>query len=575
MRRIVIIITLLSIFSLLGKAEIDPNFYIYLCFGQSNMEGRAEAEDIDYHVDSRFQMMAARDFTNPKRIKGEWYTAIPPIANPGARIGMADYFGRTMVAALPTEIKVGVIDVAIGGISIEGFIPDKLDEYFANASDYIKEAAEAFDNNPYQRLVDLGKAAQERGVIKGILLHHGESNNGDGEWTEKVKSVYTSLLKDLNLKAEDVPLFAGEVVGAEYNGLCALNNVVINKLPEIIESSYIIHSNGCPPQDDKLHFTANSYRIMGKRYAYEVLRKMGLEIKANEKYDFPNNLKGFYELTHLNESDEILLNTGRSTKLSLWGTFADGHAEDLTYETTFASDDFTIDGNIITAYEAKKGTVTAIHTDFFGHTHKAIINVNAIDRGPNRLLVVDNGEAGENLWDKQCNTTLGIPMKAGKEYVMKATIKSDNSNAVIWPILTKENSDGSNNIQYLNFITPTPFFIEYTWEFQAEHDYENIQFEFGKLGDKVYFDDVSCKEKGTDIEMITNGDFENDDLSKWVIIMDSQRFSIEYENPTSGIKTQKMIQELPNSLYFNLKGQQTEMPTKGFYIKNGKLMIIK
>ena len=76
---------------------------------------------------------------------------------------------------------------------------------------------------------------------------------------------------------------------------------------------------------------------------------MGLEIKANEKYDFPNNLKGFYELTHLNESDEILLNTGRSTKLSLWGTFADGHAEDLTYETTFTSDDFTIDGNIITA----------------------------------------------------------------------------------------------------------------------------------------------------------------------------------------------------------------------------------
>lgn len=575
MRRIVIIVTLLSIFSLLGKAEVDPNFYIYLCFGQSNMEGRAEAEDMDYHVDPRFQMMAARDFTNPKRTKGEWYTATPPIANPGARIGMADYFGRTMVAALPAEIKVGVINIAIGGISIEGFIPDELDEYIANADISIKEAAKAFDNNPYQRLVDMGKAAQESGVIKGILLHHGESNNGDGKWTEKVKSVYTSLLKDLNLKAEDVPLFAGEVVGTEYNGLCALNNVVINKLPEIIESSYIIHSNGCPPQDDKLHFTANSYRIMGKRYAYEVLREMGLEIKASEKYDFPNNLKGFYELTHLNESDEIILNTGRSTKLSLWGTFADGHAEDLTYETTFASDDFTIDGNIITAYKAKKGTVTAIHTDFFGHTHKAIIDVNAIDRGPNRLLVVDNGEAGENLWDKQCNTTLGIPMKAGKEYIMKATIKSDNSNAVIWPILTKENSDGSNNIQYLNFITPTPFFIEYTWEFQAEHDYENIQFEFGKLADKVYFDDVSCKEKGTDIEMITNGDFENDDLSKWEIIMDSQRFSIEYENPTSGIKTQKMIQELPNSLYFNLKGQQTEMPTKGFYIKNGKLMIIK
>lgn len=114
--------------------------------------------------------------------------------------------------------------------SMDEAIQKLLDEYIANADISIKEAAKAFDYNPYQRLVDMGKAAQESGVIKGILLHHGESNNGDGKWTEKVKSVYTSLLKDLNLKAEDVPLFAGEVVGTEYNGLCALNNVVINKL---------------------------------------------------------------------------------------------------------------------------------------------------------------------------------------------------------------------------------------------------------------------------------------------------------------------------------------------------------
>ena len=28
------------------KAEVDPNYYIYLCFGQSNMEGNAKAETI-------------------------------------------------------------------------------------------------------------------------------------------------------------------------------------------------------------------------------------------------------------------------------------------------------------------------------------------------------------------------------------------------------------------------------------------------------------------------------------------------------------------------------------------------
>ena len=35
------------------KAEVDPNFYIYLCFGQSNMEGNAKAESMDNTVEYR------------------------------------------------------------------------------------------------------------------------------------------------------------------------------------------------------------------------------------------------------------------------------------------------------------------------------------------------------------------------------------------------------------------------------------------------------------------------------------------------------------------------------------------
>lgn len=40
----------------------DPNFQIYLCFGQSNMEGNAAIEDIDRTgVNPRFQAMYAVD----------------------------------------------------------------------------------------------------------------------------------------------------------------------------------------------------------------------------------------------------------------------------------------------------------------------------------------------------------------------------------------------------------------------------------------------------------------------------------------------------------------------------------
>ena len=60
---------LMALSSFLGvKGEVDPNFYIYICFGQSNMEGNAkwEAQDVG-NVDPRFQMLATCNFTSPKR----------------------------------------------------------------------------------------------------------------------------------------------------------------------------------------------------------------------------------------------------------------------------------------------------------------------------------------------------------------------------------------------------------------------------------------------------------------------------------------------------------------------------
>ena len=102
--------SMLLMSSLLGaKGEVDPNFYVYLCFGQSNMEGNAAPESVDYeNISPRFQMLACVDFQNPARTMGQWYTATPPIVRQGTGLGMADYFGRTMVKNLPDNVKVGV-----------------------------------------------------------------------------------------------------------------------------------------------------------------------------------------------------------------------------------------------------------------------------------------------------------------------------------------------------------------------------------------------------------------------------------------------------------------------------------
>ena len=256
----------------------DPNFQIYLCFGQSNMEGNAtpEAQDLE-NVPERFQMMAAVNFSNPKREMGKWYTAVPPLCRQGTGLTPADYFGRTMVENLPENVKVGVINVAVGGTSIKGFMEEYVGNYVAGEADWFKNYMANYDNNPFRRLVDMAKKAQQYGVIKGILMHQGETDGGMGNWTENVKKVYERLLNELNLTADNVPLLAGETVQTDQGGSCGGFNKVIATLPNVIPTAHVISSKGCPQRGDGLHFTAEGYRIIGKRYAETMLDLLNTE----------------------------------------------------------------------------------------------------------------------------------------------------------------------------------------------------------------------------------------------------------------------------------------------------------
>ena len=259
----------------------DPNFYIFLCFGQSNMEGAARPAPQDMEgVSDRFQMMAAVDDASRGRKMGEWYKALPPLCRENTGLTPIDYFGRTLTESLPSNIRVGVITVAIGGIKIEGFMPDKVANYAKNESpSWMKGMLEAYGNDPYARLVALGKKAQKDGVIKGVLMHQGESNTGDPEWAAKVQNVYDHLLGDLKLKPEEVPLLAGEVVQANGQGQCIAMNKQIDELPKTIHTAQVISSTGCTNGPDRLHFDAAGYRELGCRYGETMARLLGHEPK--------------------------------------------------------------------------------------------------------------------------------------------------------------------------------------------------------------------------------------------------------------------------------------------------------
>ena len=252
-------------------AEPDPNFHIYLAFGQSNMEGQGTIESQDKTVDPRFQMLSAIDNFKGRKL-GTWNDAIPPLANNHGGLGPTDYFGRTLVEKLDPQIKVGVVVVAIAGCSIVAFDSPIDQSYLSTQAGWFKDIVNDYGGDPYQRLVDMAKKAKEDGVIKGIIFHQGETDEGDSDWPNKVKKVYDRLVRDIGLD-ENIPFFAGEV---PYQGSSKGTNNNIRKLPQQSKNFYLVSAEGLNDLDMmRIHFSSQGYRDFGKRYAEKVMEVLG------------------------------------------------------------------------------------------------------------------------------------------------------------------------------------------------------------------------------------------------------------------------------------------------------------
>ena len=353
------------------KAEVDPKFHIYLCFGQSNMEGGVPAESVDMeYVDPRFQVLAT-DATNENRTMGNWYPAYPCIVGLGGLCPI-DYFGRSMVAALPADYRVGVVAVAAGGLDIRAFFPDTGEDYIIYKEN---PKVAKYDCKLYERLVDMAKIAKQSGVIKGILMHQGEANEGQEEWLEWVKYIYDRLISDLDLSAAEVPLLAGEVVGEAEGGTAYKHNTIIAKLPDVIPTAHVISSSGCPGD---LHFSAPGYRILGKHYAFKMLELLDYPAHKDANYQLHESLRKFYKATSLESYEDIILQPDETFSIPVTAYFEDGHSENVTAQAvvTKIGSGLTVNGNVIKAVTSERSLVTVSYTDFTGETLSKSFYVN-------------------------------------------------------------------------------------------------------------------------------------------------------------------------------------------------------
>ena len=265
----------------------DPNFFIFLGIGQSNMQGKApiqtkDKSSTDDFTDAdwaRYKKLIVVD-SNPSNV-GTWTTAKPPIVRPETLLGVTDYFGRTLVKGLDERYKVGVLVVAVDGASNRVFSKDQqvcsdyLSQAAVNNETWVTGAAAQYGNYPYGKLVEMAKIAQKSGVIKGIIYHQGETDAAqDGDaWLARVYELYTNLLEDLNLSIDSVPFIAGEPVQKIMGGACYSAIPWVDKIPAYFKEqsgkdiAHVASSEGCGKiSTDDYHFSSGGYRTLGSRY---------------------------------------------------------------------------------------------------------------------------------------------------------------------------------------------------------------------------------------------------------------------------------------------------------------------
>jgi len=230
---------------------------IFLLFGQSNMAGVPTAQALDQATNARVKVLAFNNCTNLGRTYNNWYTAAPPLHGCYEGVGPGDWFAKTLIDSSAAD-TIGLVPCALSGVDIDFFRKNVVS---ARRSEFSIPP----DNHwtgAYEWMIQRLQLAQKKGTIKGILLHQGESDNGQQVWVTKVKEIITNLKTDLGLS--DLPFMVGEL---PYNGCCSAHNKIIAQIPSNVTNSAVVSASGLTGMLDVYHFDLAGQREMGKRYA--------------------------------------------------------------------------------------------------------------------------------------------------------------------------------------------------------------------------------------------------------------------------------------------------------------------
>lgn len=218
----------------------DQNYWIYLVIGQDNMIGKADAET------------STNGF-------------------------LLDSFSKT-IAETAKGKRIGFVTVTLPVSPIIAFDKQNYRNYVSNVTvESNKKALEKYDNNPYGKLVSMARSAQNKGVVKGILLQQDGIDNYNEAWLKRMRRIYYDIVGDLSLDSTKVPLLIGEVGRAEYGGKYAAANETYGKMHKVLQYSFVVSSANCPLADNKIYYSKAGLENLGRKFAIKALQGIGYE----------------------------------------------------------------------------------------------------------------------------------------------------------------------------------------------------------------------------------------------------------------------------------------------------------
>ena len=475
-----------------GSGDAKEALQVYIAIGQSNMWGNAQVQSSDKVANDRIKMMST---ANSRGNVGTWIPAVPPMCAPSAGYSLADNFVRTMADGVPECISIGIIPVAIAGASFKVFDPNQCQSYISGEADWFKNMAKEYDNNPYERIIKCAKIAQETGVIKGIIVHQGETDNGQQSWLTMVQTFYNNLCNELNLDPKKTPILVGQMLDG---GSCAGHNSVIAQLPSKISNCAVVSSSNIPGESDRLHFTHDGYKEFGKRYAEKMLTMIdfdgkcpnGSSIEPKESTPYKGvaaKLPGTIEAENYDEGGSNVA----------WYDLSSGNSCD-DYTNEYRSDDVDIkkDGNAYIVGSCQSGEWMKYTVDVQvdgeyeltvrvgegGSSGKFSLSMddNSIDYTVNVEKTGSWGTYAEQVQSKKFNLKKGT-------HVLKLTIDSDWVD-IDWLKFTTENTDVETIVKKNFAIVPNP--ASTAIYIYSEGEIEDVAI-FNAIGDKVAKSDDS------------------------------------------------------------------------------------